>query len=244
MQNNSACWMKWVVLAFSFGFTDLVTAVEGKKPESICQFDDAAYQSLLFSPSAPVEQEEFAGLGVLIDKMCKAMWANDGIGIAANQIGVHKQIFIISPDRSIDPSTLSYRVFVNPVITHSSQEKICFWHGCLSAAGKPFGKVATWKTITVSACDGSGKPFSESFDGMSAIVIQHEFRHLLGGNYLQVAKEFKSMEEARQLAKEQPSSFMCECSGPLLLYDYQLGLPVDKQKKNTDPSDIRKKQKK
>lgn len=111
----------------------------------------------------------------LIQEMFEVMYADNGIGLAANQIGENLSIFIadISDDQS------QPLVFINPEITEKSEKKQTYEEGCLSVPGI-FAKVERPAKITVNALDQAGKPFSLAADGLLSQCIQHELDHLAG----------------------------------------------------------------
>lgn len=137
----------------------------------------------------------------LIEDMFETMEAEDGIGIAAPQIGISKQVAIIGvprnnprypeiesteiADESEDEEEKDYEIIVviNPKITVLDEEKLGFWEGCLSVPGLR-GFVERPKKIRVDYLDLDGKEVSREADGFDAIVFQHEIDHLEGFLYL------------------------------------------------------------
>ena len=110
----------------------------------------------------------------LIDDMFETMYAAPGIGLAATQVDVHRQVIVlnISEDQS-RPLAL-----VNPKITWRQGEEI-MEEGCLSVPGAS-EKVKRAERIKVEALDRDGKPLALEADGLLAVCIQHECDHLLG----------------------------------------------------------------
>lgn len=79
-----------------------------------------------------------------------------------------------------------FRVYINPKITNFSKEKIAIYEGCGSVVhGEIFGPVIRSKEIKVEAFDENGNKFSLVCDGLLAIVIQHEYDHLMGVEFIQ-----------------------------------------------------------
>lgn len=168
------------------------------------------------------------------------MHHTQGIGIAAPQVGWDQQIFIIEAD--LDASRYPHlrkhpelgpvplQVFINPKIIKASIERVSYWHGCLSAHNAPRGLVATYKSIEVEAQDTEGVSFTAKLDFLASIIFQHEFRHLLGGLYIDHAKEFIPLSDLREkVLKSELSLFKVqpEESVPLLLSDYQVGESIE-----------------
>ena len=155
-----------------------------------------------------------------------------GVGISANQVGKALQISIVT-----DPFDLklpvNHKVYINPVITKASDKVYCFWHGCLSSLDGRFGKVATWREITVTARDQQGKTFTEDLKETSAVIFQHEFRHLLGGGYIGHASAFRTEAEMLQdmlkRMKDKTFSYLEHCTDgeKPLLDDYRVGETID-----------------
>jgi peptide deformylase len=115
-------------------------------------------------------------LKALVREMFDLMYAAKGIGLAANQVDLPIQLFVIN--LSGDPNEDEELVFVNPVLSspkgsHEAEE------GCLSIVGVN-ALVARPETIHVSAYDLSGNEIGMTVDGMLAKVIQHETDHLEG----------------------------------------------------------------
>ncbi|MGI9277947.1 MAG: peptide deformylase [Endozoicomonas sp.] len=215
----------------------------------IYQFDNPEHQLLLNAPTQPIKQLPDKALDDFIKTMHSAMTSNIGGGISANQLGKPWQVFLIGPPPMVTASAPS-EVFINPVITKASKERVCFWHGCLSSKGKEFGRVATWKSITMSAMDAKGKTFTRDLIGLDAIVAQHEFRHLLGGGYHDHAKEFQQEKELflLMLQKKIRMIELCDEKEPFLLDDYRVGEKIEdyarrKEHAKTGKPDKKKSQK-
>lgn len=109
---------------------------------------------------------------VLIDDLKETMKLENGIGIAATQIGVQKRVIIID----IGKGAKSY---INPSIVSKSKKIIESEEGCLSVPGV-FGLVARSYTVTVEFKKDNGKSKKIKVKGLEAIVFQHEIDHLDG----------------------------------------------------------------
>ena len=133
----------------------------------------------------------------LIDDMVETMYAAPGIGLAASQVDVHKQIIVI--DVSEDRSDL--RVFINPEITRreglaTNQE------GCLSVPGI-YDNVERADSVTVTALDRNGSRFTLNASGLLATCIQHEMDHLQGKVFVDYLSELKQNRVRTKLKKRQ-----------------------------------------
>ena len=93
------------------------------------------------------------------------------IGLASNQMGLNSRVFIALIDGN-------WHSFINPSIEKHSDELVSFKEGCLSLK-KEF-KTKRYKWIKISYLDKKGKRVTEKYDGMNAIIIQHELDHLNG----------------------------------------------------------------
>lgn len=185
----------------------------------------------LYLPARAIEENEWATakLQTLIDSMYAVMVAHAGVGIAANQIGKRLQIFIIEAQeenpryRVLGP--VPKQVFLNPRITAVSSQLRNFWHGCLSAQGEKRGNVATYTWLEYECRDIQGKVRQGRLEGFAAVIFQHEFRHLLGGTYLDHAQHLVDKETLEQKIAEGELPFFEPASDtlPLLLADYRIG---------------------
>jgi peptide deformylase len=113
----------------------------------------------------------------LARQMLQTMYSEDGIGLAAPQVGIHKQLLVVDcePDEAATPAL----VFINPVITKTSRDTCVIQEGCLSIP-KVFLDVTRPEVIEVSYKDENGRPQKMTAKGLLARVIQHEIDHLNG----------------------------------------------------------------
>lgn len=108
----------------------------------------------------------------LCASMIKTMLDNEGIGLAANQVGVLKRIIVIlDGDKP--------KILINPEIVEFSSNKVVMNEGCLSIPGE-YLDIERSEEIVVKYRDTKGKPHVERFIGMTSRVIQHEVDHLDG----------------------------------------------------------------
>ena len=125
-------------------------------------------------------------LATLVDDMFETMYAAEGVGLAANQIGVDLRIFVYDcPD---DDGVRHKGVVVNPTLTTSEIPETMpdpddDWEGCLSVPGESFptGR-ASW--AKVAGRDVEGNPVEVEGTGFFARCLQHETDHLDGYLYL------------------------------------------------------------
>ncbi len=108
-----------------------------------------------------------------IQNMIETMEKNNGLGIAACQVGKNLRIFAIA--KKLDKK----QVFINPEIIKISQKKEIMEEGCLSLPGI-YKKVLRPDSVKIKALDQKGKEFKVLAKGLKARVIQHELDHLNG----------------------------------------------------------------
>jgi peptide deformylase len=114
---------------------------------------------------------------LLARQMLQTMYSEDGIGLAAPQVGINKQLIVV--DCELDDPTKPPYVLINPVITKKSQDVCVIQEGCLSIPGV-FLDVTRPEVIEVSYKDEQGRPQKLTAQGLLARVIQHEIDHLNG----------------------------------------------------------------
>lgn len=104
--------------------------------------------------------------------LVKTMYDNDGVGLAAPQVGILKRIIVID----IDGKPL---ILINPDISFMSEDKVRMEEGCLSVPGD-YREIDRPRTIVVRYRDTKGRYNLEKFEGLSSRIIQHEVDHLDG----------------------------------------------------------------
>jgi peptide deformylase len=150
----------------------------------------------LNQPAERVEKID-AATRQLIDDLAETMYAAPGIGLAATQVDVHKQIIVI--DVSEDKSDL--RVFINPEITRR-EGMAMNQEGCLSVPGI-YDNVERADSVTVTALDRNGSRFTLNASGLLATCIQHEMDHLQGKVFIDYLSELKQNRVRTKLKKRQ-----------------------------------------
>ncbi|MBD2079232.1 peptide deformylase [Leptolyngbya sp. FACHB-17] len=113
----------------------------------------------------------------IVRQMLQTMYSEDGIGLAAPQVGIHKQIIVvdIEPDKPEVPPL----VLINPVIKKSGTTTCSGQEGCLSIPGV-YLDVERPEEIEVSFKDETGRMRTLAADGLLSRCIQHEIDHLNG----------------------------------------------------------------
>lgn len=121
----------------------------------------------------------------LVADMAETMYGAPGIGLAATQVNIHKQVLIVD----ISEERNGLKVFINPQII-SSEGMIEHEEGCLSVPGI-YESVTRAEKITVRALDVEGKSFTSKVSGLLAICIQHEIDHLKGKVFVEYLSRLK-----------------------------------------------------
>ena len=134
----------------------------------------------------------------LMDDMLETMYAANGIGLAAIQIGVSKRIIVI--DISKDPEKKEPMFFVNPIIKNKNQEKATYEEGCLSVPNQ-FAQIDRPSTCEVEYLDYYGKKKLIKADGLLATCIQHEMDHLEGILFIDYLSKLKKSIIIKKLSK-------------------------------------------
>ncbi len=163
---------------------------------TILEFPDPRLRTM----AAPVTIVD-DGVRVLIDDMLETMYDAPGIGLAATQVDVHRQIIVI--DISDEKNTPL--VFINPRIEVLGELISEYDEGCLSVPGF-YEPVTRPARVRVSALDREGKPFTLEPDGLLAVCIQHEVDHLKGKLYVDYLSPLKRTRIRKKLQKQQRNS--------------------------------------
>lgn len=133
----------------------------------------------------------------LMDDMLETMYAEDGIGLAAVQVGVHKRILVmdLQQDGKKEPMFI-----INPEIIESSEEENIYEEGCLSFPGQ-LAMVTRPKTVKVKFLDYHGKEQILDCDELLATCIQHEMDHLNGVVFIDHVSRLKREMILRKVKK-------------------------------------------
>jgi peptide deformylase len=131
---------------------------------------------ILKQVAAPVDRVDDT-IRRLLDDMAETMYAADGVGLAAPQIGVSKQLIVIDTSPRQPEQKLIH--LVNPQIV-LAEGKMVYTEGCLSIPGEA-EDVERAAKVVVRALDYHGKPLEVAAEGdLLTVALQHEFDHLLG----------------------------------------------------------------
>lgn len=129
--------------------------------------------------------------------MLETMYAEQGVGLAATQVGLNLRLFVMDCSETRDQP----KIFINPIITEKLEE-IDSEEGCLSFPGI-YVNVKRARKITVTALDIHGQSFTETYVGLEARCVQHEIDHLDGIVFLDYLQPVKRKMLEKKLQKLQ-----------------------------------------
>lgn len=122
------------------------------------------------------------GLSELIDNMFETMYAAHGVGLAAPQVGKSLKLFVVdaSPFAEDEPSLEGFKkVFINPVILKEEGDHWSFNEGCLSFPDLRID-IDRQEQVTIRYQDRDFNTHEETYTGLAARVLQHEYDHVYG----------------------------------------------------------------
>lgn len=132
----------------------------------------------------------------LVADMSETMYAAPGIGLAATQVDVHKQVIVIDVSERRD----SLVVLINPQIVEASGVSD-IEEGCLSVPGI-YDTLERAERVKVRAYDQNGNAFTLEAQGLLAVCIQHEMDHLKGKVFIESLSQLKQQRIRARLAKQ------------------------------------------
>ncbi len=151
------------------------------------------------APTLRLRSEEvaLADVGVstfqdFLDTLIRTMFVEDGIGIASPQVGKNIRVMVVNLKKE-GPT-----VFINPILTKTSQATTVFEEACLSVPGK-YGMVRRHKRVTMQAYTRHGRQVTLEVSGLFAFVFQHEIDHLDGVLFVDKALELFDTRSGKKL---------------------------------------------
>ncbi|HEY5346910.1 MAG TPA: peptide deformylase [Rhizomicrobium sp.] len=170
----------------------------------LAYLEDMTIRPILTAPdprlkavSAPVAKVD-GEIRALIADMAESMYAADGIGLAAVQIGVPLRVIVMDLEQR--EGGKKHRVFINPKILWASEELAMFEEGCLSVP-EIWDDVERPAKIRAEYLDETGALQTLEADGMLATCLQHEMDHLEGILFLDHLSKLKRSMALRKLTK-------------------------------------------
>ena len=152
-------------------------------------------------PVAKVGNEERQ----LMDDMLETMYAANGIGLAAIQIGIPKRIIVM--DISKEENKKEPRYFVNPVIQNKDKIKSIYEEGCLSVPNQ-FAEIERPKNCDIEFLDYNGNKQILKAEGLLATCIQHEMDHLEGILFIDYLSKLKKSMIIKKLSKNKSNQIV------------------------------------
>ena len=134
---------------------------------------------ILIKKSLPVKDISGFEVKKIIHDMTETMLDSKGIGLAAPQVFINKQIIIYRAPENEDQKNIKITALINPKLTKVSDETTNQWEGCLSIPGM-LGLVKRYSKIKYEGYDIQGNFVKQEVEGLHARIIQHEFDHLIG----------------------------------------------------------------
>lgn len=159
----------------------------------------------LAKKSTAVEKFDSALKKICTD-MLETMYAAPGIGLAAPQVNIHKNIVVLDIDyekSEEDPAVLLHKnpqIFINPKIV-KKEGKTTYKEGCLSVPGE-YENVDRFAKVSLEYQDLDGKKHSVEADDLLAIALQHELDHLDGRLFIDRLSFVKSRTIKKKILKE------------------------------------------
>jgi peptide deformylase len=141
------------------------------------------------------------GLRKLVADMSDTMYAANGAGLAAIQVGAPLCLFVVDPEVAGRPPTDPVVTFINPELVMISDEAQTGDEGCLSFPGI-FVPVKRGMSARVRAFDVDGNPFEMEGSGLFGRALQHESDHLIGRLLIDMVGPVKREIIKRKMKKE------------------------------------------
>ena len=138
---------------------------------------------ILIQKCKPVKDIATPEIRQIIHNMTETMLDANGIGLAAPQVHINKQIIIFRELVDGDEDEIKITALINPKVSKMSDETENQWEGCLSIPGMS-GLVKRYSKIKYEGYDMSGNIIIKEVDGINARVVQHEYDHLMGILYI------------------------------------------------------------
>jgi peptide deformylase len=135
-----------------------------------------------------------------MDRMVETMYQANGIGLAANQVGLLNRVFVMDVSAREGEPEKNPVFMVNPEIVHASDERGLYEEGCLSIPGQ-YAEVERPLSVRVKYLDYDGNPRDVLADGIMARCVQHELDHLNGVLFIDYLSTLKRSMILRKLEK-------------------------------------------
>ena len=134
---------------------------------------------VLLQKAKPVEDITGSKTKKIIHDMTETMLDAKGIGLAAPQIHINRQIIIFRVPEEDDEKKIKITALINPKFKKINDKKDNEWEGCLSIPGM-LGLVKRFSKIQYEGSDMKGNIIQREAEGLHARIVQHEYDHLIG----------------------------------------------------------------
>lgn len=160
------------------------------------QIEGSGTNSILRANSKEVADISAQSVQQLIRDMHETLASTEnGVGLAAPQVGVNLRIFVAAPELDLNQT-----VFINPVITKQAEDTETMEEGCLSLPGL-YGRTKRSPWVKVEAYNENGRKFKMKVQGLPAQLMQHEIGHLGGELFKDHATELFEVDKIEKKDK-------------------------------------------
>lgn len=175
-------------------------------------------QPVLKKKATPIDKD-YEGLSDLIQDMWDTMYHAEGVGLAAPQIGQSIRLFIVDTQQVMEEGEEEKgikKAFINAEIVEEDGNLWTYEEGCLSIPNIR-GDVERLETLTINYMDEEFNEHTDTFTGISARVVQHEYDHIEGKLFTEKLKPLKRKLIKRKLEAIRKGNVKA---------DYRLKFPV------------------
>ena len=159
-----------------------------------------AYGAAILRKISPPIEADYPGLALLIEDMWETMYESNGVGLAAPQINKNIRLFVMDSEQifvgreeedEVYPDAPGIKkVFINAKVLETGGKEWVYNEGCLSIP-KIREDITRAETVTLSYMDENFKSYTETFNGMTARIILHEYDHIDGKLFIDYLKPLR-----------------------------------------------------
>ena len=159
-----------------------------------------AYGTAVLRKMSPAIEADYPGLALLIEDMWETMYESNGVGLAAPQINKNIRLFVmdsaqIFANREEEDEVYAdapgiKKVFINAKVIETGGTEWVYNEGCLSIP-KIREDITRAETVTLSYMDENFKTYTETYTGMTARIILHEYDHIEGKLFIDYLKPLR-----------------------------------------------------
>ena len=159
-----------------------------------------AYGAAILRKVSPPIEADYPGLALLIEDMWETMYESNGVGLAAPQINKNIRLFVMDSaqifanreeeDEVYPDAPGIKKVFINAKVLETGGNDWVYNEGCLSIP-KIREDITRAETVTLSYMDENFKSYTETFNGMTARIILHEYDHIDGKLFIDYIKPLR-----------------------------------------------------